>query len=196
MQIGATTKGHSSVCTISFVAGGVAISLLVITTRSGSNGSTHTKIVRANVWCHNDFHHSSYIPYSRKIWRGINFGSLAVCFTTAKLKSVNILYLVGIKFGGWAPNRHCKNIGGFVSCSKLWNCTCLVNNWHGGWLLSLLAHTSPPAEAHSAGRSAFKALFWLSSFYLPDWSILNLTHTFSVSTILRHQYSYNTVKSG
>ena len=21
--------------------------------------------------------------------------------------------LVGIKFGGWAPNRHCKNIGGF-----------------------------------------------------------------------------------
>ena len=21
--------------------------------------------------------------------------------------------LAGIKFGGWAPNRHCKNIGGF-----------------------------------------------------------------------------------
>ena len=29
------------------------------------------------------------IPYSRKIWRGIKFGGLAVCLRTAKLKSAN-----------------------------------------------------------------------------------------------------------
>ena len=30
-----------------------------------------------------------HIPYSRKYWRGIKFGRLAVCELTAKLKSVN-----------------------------------------------------------------------------------------------------------
>ena len=34
----------------------------------------------------------SYIPYSRKIWRGIKFGGLAVYITTAKLKSAKISY--------------------------------------------------------------------------------------------------------
>ena len=33
------------------------------------------------------------IPYSRKIWRGIKFGSLAVCVKTAKLKSAKFLYM-------------------------------------------------------------------------------------------------------
>ena len=32
------------------------------------------------------------IPYSRKIWRGIKFGGLAVCVKTAKLKSAKIFY--------------------------------------------------------------------------------------------------------
>ena len=32
------------------------------------------------------------IPYSRKIWRGIKFGGLAVYITTAKLKSAKISY--------------------------------------------------------------------------------------------------------
>ena len=31
--------------------------------------------------------HLCAIPYSRKIWRGIKFGGLAVCLRTAKLKS-------------------------------------------------------------------------------------------------------------
>ena len=31
------------------------------------------------------------IPYSRKIWRGFKFGSLAVGIETAKLKSANIM---------------------------------------------------------------------------------------------------------
>ena len=78
--------------------------------------------------------------------------------------------------------------------STKWSCTCPVNNRHGGWLPSSNAHCSLPAEAHSAGHSDFRALCRLSSFYLPaillfwwllakDWSILNLTHTFPVSTI-------------
>ena len=29
------------------------------------------------------------VPYSRKYWRGIKFGGLAVCEQTAKLKSAN-----------------------------------------------------------------------------------------------------------
>ncbi|MCG8621854.1 MAG: hypothetical protein MJE68_07650 [Proteobacteria bacterium] len=33
------------------------------------------------------------LPYSRKIWRGIKFGGLAVYITTAKLKSAKISYL-------------------------------------------------------------------------------------------------------
>ena len=33
------------------------------------------------------------LPYSRKYWRGIKFGGLAVWFATAKLKSANISYL-------------------------------------------------------------------------------------------------------
>ena len=32
------------------------------------------------------------LPYSRKIWRGIKFGGLAVYITTAKLKSAKISY--------------------------------------------------------------------------------------------------------
>ena len=32
------------------------------------------------------------VPYSRKIWRGIKFGGLAVYITTAKLKSAKISY--------------------------------------------------------------------------------------------------------
>ena len=30
--------------------------------------------------------------YSRKIWRGIKFGGLVICITTAKLKSAKISY--------------------------------------------------------------------------------------------------------
>ena len=33
-----------------------------------------------------------YIPYSRKIWRGIKFGGLVVYITTAKLKSTKLFY--------------------------------------------------------------------------------------------------------
>ena len=33
-----------------------------------------------------------YLPYRWKIWRGIKFGSLAVCLATTKLKSANISY--------------------------------------------------------------------------------------------------------
>ena len=36
--------------------------------------------------------HDSTVPYSRKIWRGIKFGGLAVCFKTAKLKSAKFFY--------------------------------------------------------------------------------------------------------
>ena len=43
----------------------------------------------------NRIHSSMYecvLPYSRKIWRGIKFGGLAVDVTTAKLKSAKISY--------------------------------------------------------------------------------------------------------
>ena len=36
--------------------------------------------------------HTINVPYSRKIWRGIKFGGLAVYTTTAKLKSAKISY--------------------------------------------------------------------------------------------------------
>ena len=29
--------------------------------------------------------------------------------------------LAGIKFGGWAPNCHCKNIGGFKFGGLVWD---------------------------------------------------------------------------
>ena len=40
------------------------------------------------------FLYEHYIPYSRKIWRGIEFGGLVVYVTIAKLKSANILVIV------------------------------------------------------------------------------------------------------
>ena len=42
----------------------------------------------------------------------------------------------------------------------------VINNGHGGWLISSHAHSNLPAEARSAGRSTFQALCRLSGFYL------------------------------
>ena len=45
------------------------------------------------------------IPYSRKIWQGIKFGSLAVYITTAKLKSAKMSYLHIYAYGDPVLNR-------------------------------------------------------------------------------------------
>ena len=76
---------------------------------------------------------ASIIPYSRKIWRGIKFGGLAVCVKTAKLKSTKIFYtcmyvwryhtippnlspLMVLKTSFWAkpPNLMTANISGYM----------------------------------------------------------------------------------
>lgn len=36
--------------------------------------------------------------------------------------NVYLEILVWIKFGSWAQNRHCKNIGGYKFGSSVWNC--------------------------------------------------------------------------
>ena len=55
-------------------------------------------------------------PEMSKHWRhDIENMSASVLDTHASvLITVQPKILVGIKFGGWAPNCHCKNIGGFL----------------------------------------------------------------------------------
>ena len=53
----------------------------------------------------------SIIPYSRKIWRRIKFGDLAVYITTAKFKFANILVIV---FGAQPPNLIPANISSYT----------------------------------------------------------------------------------
>ena len=77
----------------------------------------------------------SLIPYSRKIWRGIKFGGLAVCVKTAKLKSAKFFYacmyvwryrtippnlipimVLKTSFWGKPPNLMTANISGYTVC--------------------------------------------------------------------------------
>ena len=48
------------------------------------------KFLLRNFWCRKKLH-SIIIPYSRKIWRGLKFGDLAVETRTAKFNSANIM---------------------------------------------------------------------------------------------------------
>ena len=76
--------------------------------------------------------------YSRKIWRGIKFGGLAVCVKTAKLKSAKIFYtcmyiwryrtippnlipIMVLKTSFWAkpPNLMTANISGYTVYTAL-----------------------------------------------------------------------------
>ena len=80
--------------------------------------------------------HVDDIPYSRKFWRGIKFGGLAVCVNTAKLKSAkfcyvcmyvwryrtippNLIPIMVLKTSFWAkpPNLMTANISGYTVIS-------------------------------------------------------------------------------
>jgi hypothetical protein len=78
---------------------------VVATDGVGNTGSVVTyqwKIGKHN-YC---ISHVCIISYSRKIWRGIKFGGLVVCITTAKLKSTNIFYMhIIYTYGDPVPNR-------------------------------------------------------------------------------------------
>ena len=52
----------------------------------------------------------SRLPYSRKYWRGIKFGGLAVCEQTAKLKSANFYSRVITSFIRYIPKRENRQI--------------------------------------------------------------------------------------
>ena len=102
------------------------------------DGSNHTRAHHAYCACSLSTPRARFlrelnIPYSRKIWRGIKFGGLAVCVKTAKLKSAKFFYaymyvwryrtippnlipIMVLKTSFWAkpPNLMTANISGYT----------------------------------------------------------------------------------
>ena len=83
---------------------------------------------KINVHCFHKFLTAiSDLSHSRKIWRGIKFGGLAVCLATAKLKSASISHLHKLyTYGDPLPNCQIYKSAN-IFATEIWGSTAKFN---------------------------------------------------------------------